>query len=291
MLRIEAVYHGLFNMKKKGFTFIELLFAVFIGSILILFVTASFITFNHEVGKIYAILSLNDRERFLDFYFRHQVRLAGFVGCRLWDKFFIINGNNNVAGMPFSRQFKLKILTSDNWSEYLPDNLNLHPIAGSQIVVEQFLDAETFLPSSITANSFVLSERLHVKRGDYLGIANCRGLFICRVTSIKHFNAIGQQQVSCAYTIPKNLQSYAEVGKLHRLIFVLQKTKRNNIKHHSIISLYQIDLNGQKEALVDGVQQMQFNLFKNHLQIKLHLQSNNPIIKRRDNIDVPLVEF
>ena len=217
-----------------GTTLVELLIAITLGLFLLSGLILLYI--NHKTTYQFneGISRLQENGRTAIHWLVQDIRMAGYIGCpRLNDVRLKI--------ADFSTQTRLAGWHAHNSTSTLSYPTVIDKIAAinSDVVLIQTAGNKAIKPNFLK-NDF--------ERGAQLIIADCNKAEIFTLAANKNFN------------LTNDYQNNAEIRQLHKIIYYVAKSQRNNKTGQSIYALYRRDLNAPPTVpneLSEGVENMQ----------------------------------
>lgn len=238
-------------MKKiTGMSLIELLIGLAL-SLLLLSVIIEIYLAESKIEMMQDAWSfIEENAQHISNYLRKELHLAGYVGCVKHD---VVQ-----ALMPY-------------------DSPKMKP--GTQGFIVHYMSTQTAdLMQMIGNNVLEVDMDQHFHVGDELVIANCEQAEIITIQSLikntKTLQIIAKTPLSAFYT------PHSEVGKLLANAYYVGQTNRQSARNAAIYALYQVDITGQRQELIEGVNDMQVRFINTDsnqkaVSIKLLLTSIN----------------
>jgi type IV pilus assembly protein PilW len=246
---------------NKGFSIVEFMVAITLGTLLVATVGSVYVSNKATYRVQEALARLQENARYANYYLNLQLRMAGYQGCASENSVTMTNRVKNPSNVLI---YDTPILGFDgltsSFSPALPSNLVGKSVANSDVIEVRMaantnvqLDDDMNLPN----NPIHVYDRLNIQAGDVLMISNCKmgDIFVAgsdsNATVITHSsNNNTSNDLSTSYTAGAQIMRYIYYG------FYVKNTGRVNSQTQPIYALARIDLNGNEQELVDGVEQM-----------------------------------
>lgn len=248
-----------------GLSLPELIISLAISNILLIGLLASFILGQKNYRKFIAEELLFQQARQVEIVFSEALQHAGYLGCRNLDNLsltldFSTNSFYNIGQ-------SLEGFTAKKFN--LPPYFKLRSIKkDSDILIVRYLSPENvLLKTALNNNSPIITQKDIKLTINHLAlISDCESAdaFIINSTEKNNF-----QHPEFTHLYSTN----SRLGSLITQIFFIQATQQFYLKNHPIYGLYEEDINGNRQLLVAGINQLKIqyadndNLFKPAEQI------------------------
>lgn len=240
-----------------GFTLIEYLFAVFIGSIVMICVCTTYISIqqNHVLQTTLAMF--NENAIIVSNTLRNAIHTAGYMGCaKLSDDFPI----HNQTSHDFSMSTRLSY-DSDRDAK-----------SDTQAFTAKYMRVQhTQINKKMQSDSILYTDgQFKFLEGDILMISDCQTVDIFTVRDAYFVNN-DVQKIMTVMPLSKRYDRNANLGFFEENTYFVSDTGRKNVNGSSIYALYMKDIAHQKTELVEGVSAIHVNAINDHDQKLLGL--------------------
>lgn len=248
--------------RLKGFSIVELMISIALGSIIIATVGGIYLshrtTNNIEIG----LARLQENARYANYLLSRELRMAGFLGCSNQNH---VDVTNLVSGGPNMADYDIPIKGYDglsgSFSPSLPTQLSGKPLAGTDVIEirkASSLGVNLKMDMNLKNNPVLVDDRLGIQAGDIIMITDCMVGDIFKAGSNTNATAI-------THTVANNISndlsiaylSNAQIMRFEYYAFYIKNSGRTNAQGEAIPSLFQMDLNGNEIEIAEGVEQMQ----------------------------------
>lgn len=236
---------------KKGITLLEMMIALLISLGTLSVLMSVYVSARKNFRMQQSLSNLQNNARTAIELLQSDLQIAGFIGCsRLTDEnSFELNAKNKIELKDNSITVRHAEVQNGNVIEDMINTIN--------IIVSL---NPTFLPNdSLIISDCSSSEVVHVKE-----------VFLRGASQL----LIAQLPLSKAYG------KYAEISKLIKNTYFIDKTKRLTIDGKPIFALFKLDIQGKKVERVEGINSMKVNWIGNEsdpkgISIELQLFSDS----------------
>lgn len=231
----------------------------------------------------YGLLQLQYHGALLSQLLQQQIRASGYLGCLQFTKDNVINDSSPTPLVANGKGLAIYPATRF-WQDALKLHQSVKP--NTKLIMSQRMgeDAVPLMVNMHQSTQLVISDRLQVKPGQKMIVADCTQGSIFTVKQVKKMKHQSQQLVITTSPIKRYHQG-AQVGHYRYNIFFIAKTDRFNGRHQGIDALYVND-NGLTHEMLAGVENLQVS-YQQHapsmLQLHLLLNSIDPISQQADH--------
>ena len=246
---------------NKGFSIIEFLIAMTLGTLLVATVSSVYISNKSTFRVQEGLARLQENARFTTYFLNHELRMVGFQGCG-GQNFVTMNNlikaptNTLLYDTPL---FGFDGLTS-SFSPVLSSNLT-GKVAPDTDAIEIRMATNTNVQlkddMNLANNPILVYDRLGIQAGEVVMISNCHvgDIFIAggntNATSITHTVTNNtSNSLSTAYTAGAQVMRYIYHA------FYIKNTGRTNADGQPVYALIRQDVNGNEVEIVEGIEQM-----------------------------------
>jgi type IV pilus assembly protein PilW len=253
-----------------GLSLVELLIALAIGVLLVAGIIQLVVNHKATYKRQASLNRLQENGRFARYHLQHQLRMAGYLGCR---RSAVTTPTNLISSPTETEQWTADNPVhgfdgkSDTWKpavttwikQRLPDGTAL--VKGSDILsLRNFNPALTHLdqPLSTPNDPLAVSITPAIKAGEILYIDDCQLTDIFRAsdattaTEIHHAASKNTTAaLSTAYT------TAAVIGRVSTTTYYVRSSAQKNNYGNTVNVLVSQDLNGNETVLIAGIDTMQ----------------------------------
>lgn len=248
----------------KGFSIVEFMIAITIGSLLVATVGSVYVS-NKRTFRVQEALSrLQENARVANYILNKEIRMAGFQGCagenfirmtnRVKDPSKVVLYDTPLSGFESS---------TTTFSPALPTSLTGKPAAGSDIIeIRMAANTGVQLRDDMNKenNPILVYDRLGIMAGEVVFISNCvvGDIFIAggdsNATAITHTVTNNtSNSLTTPYTAGSQVMRYVYYA------FYVKNTGRNNADNQPIYALVRQDVLGNEVEIVDGLEKMKIS--------------------------------
>lgn len=237
-------------LHEKGSSFLEILLALTLASILLICVFHVYLSIKSLYSKIEQNAVLQNHLRFLNYYLQRKITMTGYAGC---GKLVDLDVKNN-TNFSFIADNNIRGFSSNN----LPSQLQKYQIvANSDVVVIQKADEGA---SRVTDNEIkVGATEFHALENPVTVYNNFLLLSDCRKADLFQAQNIGGKAIRTQAPIAHAYQEGAtQVGRFTEIAyFISSGNSEGKIQGTSKSGLYYAVNYGDKEELLNGIKNMQ----------------------------------
>ncbi|KTC95813.1 PilW family protein [Legionella erythra] len=252
------------RLKCQGFSVIEFMVAITLGTLLIASAGAVYLSNKSTYVMQEGLARLQENGRYANFLLSRELRMAGFQGCANQKQIVVTNLVRNVSSMlAYDKPVQGYDGLTASFSPLLPANLTGKPMAGSDIIeVRMASNFGVQLRDDMNQpnNPILVYDRLGIAAGDPVMITNCSvgDIFIAgantNATAITHTVSDNTtNDLTMAY--PANSQ----VMRFLYYAFYVKNTGRVNSVGQPILALVRLDINGNEDEIAEGVELMRIS--------------------------------
>lgn len=213
----------------SGITLVEMMMALLISMALINMLMTLYISVKKNFRTQKALSQLQNNARTAIELLQSDLQIAGWIGC--------IRLGNQDAKFP-ELNVKNKIEITNNTITVR------HADVQNGNLVEDMIDTENIM----------MSQNPIFVANDCLIISDCRSM---EIMYVKKVNKRGPYQHLIPQTpLSKKYGKYAEISKLIKSTYFIDKTKREAANGQPIFALYKLDSKDKKNELVEGIHSM-----------------------------------
>jgi type IV pilus assembly protein PilW len=249
---------------SKGFSIVEFMIAIAIGTLLVATVGSIYISNKKTFSIQESLARLQENARVANYILNKDIRMAGFQGCA-GESFLtmknIIRDPSRVLlyDTPISGSDSL----ASSFSPALPSNIAGKVAIGSD-VIELRMATHTGVQlrddMNRANNPILVYERLGIRAGEVLMVSNCSvgDIFIAggntNASSITHTATNNlSNSLSTAYTAGSQISRYIYYS------FFVKNTGRTNTENQPIYALVRQDMDGNEVEIIDGIEKMKIS--------------------------------
>ena len=258
----------------KGFSLLEVLFAVGISGILFLIIIQIYISVKQHSQFQQVNSDRLERARLATHILRTAVRQAGFIGCRAVTHYpDFLQVDNSKSLLPAGDQMMVVYhAIGENWQPDLPTAIQGKVKIGTDVIKVQHLGPSlSSVQQNMESNKQVLvSATLPFKAGDTVMISDCGHVDTFKLASV-HSQG-GLLLLNSMRNLNDRYHQYAAIGFIETQIFYIRQSPYMTPDDAPIFSLYLNDGSNVHEELVAGIEDM-------HVQILGNNPTEMPLVK------------
>lgn len=230
-------------MKQQiGFTLIELMIGLVINMLILLCVISIYLATEKNQSIQVALNTIEDNASVASMILHEVIQKAGFSGCaQLNSEFPITNTTQN----HFSEKDKIAVI----------DN---------RLIIKNASTDAAILEKDMRSHSLIyVKTDMKLLEGDVLFISNCKtaDIFLIKTISIE-FD--GVEKIVANKPLGSLYGKNAEVRRLEVNTYYIDKTNRLSQLNVPVYALYVKDINGHKSELVEGINNIFFEIESSH---------------------------
>jgi len=251
--------------KSHGFSIVEMMVSVLIGSILTLGLIQIFFSNKSNFNAVAGESRIQENIRMSKLTITREIRMAGFQGCsnsnKITPSILVLNPNNNITLAVDSFIVGNESTGMGTWSPALPVTINTLVKQGTDVITIRKASTDTAtLANNMTniSNDIVLSANtLDPKPNDTLLITDCEAtdIFVASnnttSTLVKHTTT---ENISSS--LSKAYQTDARIMLFESTSYYVKDTGRVNQSGNTIFALFSMDLNSVETELIEGVEEL-----------------------------------
>jgi hypothetical protein len=253
-----------FVIRATGFSLIELLIAIVLSTLILISLTTVFLAVEKNYQTQLALNSIQENARIVTNIFNSEIHQSGYLGCakRVIDFPFENNSTQPFAKLSVLQDEKIK-QDSQGFTVMYADSQHVNLLGTMQSHFSLHVPAaEDFLQNEIVV------------------ISDCGSVDIFHISSTD--KAAGLQKISAINPLLKSYSADAEVARLIKNSYFIEKTNRKSPRKSPIYALIMKDINGVKHEMMEGVDDMKIS-FTIIVDNKL-IEKNAAEVLETDNI-------
>ena len=231
---------------KNGFSLVEILIAISLGSMLMIGIAQVYLSVKKAYQTEQNVARLQENARFATVLLMRNIRMAGYGGC------LSSNVKNGV-----------QVFHGSSLPGYLQDKVE----PGTDVIIIKKADTNvTHLTEDVDAltNTIKVEHNPATQGNPELLISDCKHSNEFTATSF------GEKNITANEELANYKKSDTEVASFSEVAYFIGKTS---------YGLYSITNQGEKEELIEGINNMQIKYGNNYVSIILYLASGTKIIK------------
>ncbi|MBV1878161.1 MAG: PilW family protein [Pseudomonadales bacterium] len=263
---------GLLADRSSGFTLIELMIALTIGTILISGLTKIFANVSLTYRVDNAIARVQENGRFAADFLIKEFRLIGYQGC-IDPETVVTNiiANNPPVTNISQASIRVYEVGTGAWSPTIDPSIAdlstqaFPPIVGSDVItIQRASDLDVSLSGNLTAdnaNIQISSNPASFAANDLIIITDCESIDLFRATGVSTSGGTvtisHSTSTNSTPSLSKAYQMDAKVMRFYSYTFYVRDTGRDNYAGNPVYALYRRDADGNSVELIEGVANLQ----------------------------------
>jgi type IV pilus assembly protein PilW len=238
----------LYLLLFEGFTLIEMLLALLLGTFLLGVLTTTYISAKQTLLANAAINALQDTTVMAEHFIRQAVQKAGYIGCVNLINTLVLPENANIMLSPAN-----KILPF--YDSFIKAGTDAFTVQGAAMV------GATLLEMSVAGEALQVATNNFLKEGEIAIIADCEKAELFTIQNL--IDAVDRQTVIPVTPLKEIYGQGAKISLFEKNTYYIHETDRKDKQGVWYSALYLVDIHNHKKELLEGVSGMTLTYAQN----------------------------